>query len=110
MPTYLGSLVQLGCREGGTLQTSTTGMCGVRLQCMDHTGLLQLKVACASWVYTAQAPGCSSRALSQVDPAFRALPSLCLAGYWVLCKDTVLDVLCVLFPPRPEQLRLPGSW
>ena len=74
MVTYLGSLVQLCCRERGTLQTDITGMCGECLQCMDHTGLSQFKVVCASWVYTAQAPGCFARALSHVIPTFHALP------------------------------------
>ena len=74
MVTYLGSLVQLCCRERGTLQTDITGMCGECLQCMDHTGLSQFKVVCASWVYTAQAPGCSAGTLSKVGPAFCALP------------------------------------
>ena len=37
-------------------------------------GLPQLKVACASQVYTAQAPGFSARVLSQVAPEFHALP------------------------------------
>ena len=37
-------------------------------------GLPQPRAACVSWVHTAQAPGCSARALSQVDPAFLALP------------------------------------
>ena len=35
--TYLGSLVQLCCGEGGTLQTNIAGVCGECLQCMDHT-------------------------------------------------------------------------
>ena len=38
MVTYLGSLVQLCCGEGGTLQTNITGVCGEYLQCMDHNG------------------------------------------------------------------------
>ena len=33
-----------------------------------------LLAACASQVYTAQAPGCSARALSEVGPMFRARP------------------------------------
>ena len=37
-------------------------------------GLPQLKAACASWVYTAQAPGCSVGALSKAGPAFCTLP------------------------------------
>ena len=38
MVTYLGSLVQLCCGEGGTQQTNMAGVCGECLQCMDHTG------------------------------------------------------------------------
>ena len=37
-------------------------------------GLPQLKAACASWVYTAQSPGCSAGSLSKAGPAFHALP------------------------------------
>ena len=32
---FLGSLVQLHCGEGGTLQTNNTGLCS---QCLSHTG------------------------------------------------------------------------
>jgi len=35
--TFLGSLVQLCCREGGTLQTNITGVCGECLQCSRCT-------------------------------------------------------------------------
>ena len=33
----------------------------------------QLMAACAFWVYTAQAPGCSAWVLPKVDPAYHAL-------------------------------------
>ena len=33
--TFLGSLVQLRCGEGGMLQTNNTGVCS---QCLSHTG------------------------------------------------------------------------
>ena len=36
--TSLGSLVQLSCWWGGTLQTNTAGMCGDCSQWMGHTG------------------------------------------------------------------------
>ena len=39
MVTYLGSLVQSCCEEGGTLQSSITGVCGECSQCLGHTGL-----------------------------------------------------------------------
>ena len=37
--TFLGSLVQLCCGEGGMLQTNNTGMCS---QCLSHTGAAPL--------------------------------------------------------------------
>lgn len=38
MNTFLGSLVQLCYREGGTLQTSNTSVCGECSQSLGHTG------------------------------------------------------------------------
>ena len=35
MDTFLGSLVQSRCGEGGTLQTNNIGVCS---QCLSHTG------------------------------------------------------------------------
>ena len=74
MDTFLGSLVQLCCGEGGTLQTNITGMCGECLQCMDHTGFAPTHGVCAFTVYSAQAPGCSAGELSKVGPGLHALP------------------------------------
>ena len=94
-------------------------------------GLPQLKVACTSWVHTAQAPGCSMKALSQVSPAFRAhsrpklhrflgvpwghRPRLAVCfepftgpshwGNWVLGEWTVPGGLCILFTSP-----VPASW
>ena len=55
--TLLGSLFQLCCGEGGTLQTNNTG---VFLQCLSHTGPAPAHGACALPAHTAQALGCSS--------------------------------------------------
>ena len=71
MVTYLGSLVQLCCGEGGTLQTNITGVC---LQCLGHTGFAPAHGVCAFPVYTAQAPGCSAGELSKAGPGLCALP------------------------------------
>ena len=60
MVTYLGSLVQSCCGEGGTLQTNITGVCGECSQCLGHTGFAPTHGVCAFPVYTAQAPGCSA--------------------------------------------------
>ena len=74
MVTYLGSLVQLCCGEGGTLQTNITGVCGECSQCLGHSGFAPTHRACASPVYTAQASGCSAVELSKVGPGLHALP------------------------------------
>ena len=47
---HLGSLVQLCCREGGTLHTNITGMCGECSQCLGHTGFAPAHGMCVlSW-------------------------------------------------------------
>ena len=75
-------------------------------------GLPQLKAVCASWVYTAQAPGCSAgycpkRALHFVD-----FPGLSCSGSGsrVFCKGTHSGghAFCAL--PGSEPLRQPGVW
>ena len=71
MVIYLGSLVQLCCREGGTLQTKITGVCEACSQCLGHTGFAH---GVCFPVYTAQAPGCSTGELSKAGPGLRALP------------------------------------
>ena len=58
--TYLGSLVQSCCGQGGILQTNLTGVCGECWQCLGRTGLAPVHGVCAFMVYTAQAPGCSA--------------------------------------------------
>ena len=74
MITYLGSLVQLCCGEGGTLQTNNTGVCAEYSQCLSHTGFAPAHGVCAFLAYTAQAPGFSAGELSKVGPGLRALP------------------------------------
>ena len=74
-------------------------------------GLPRLRVACASWVYTAQAPGrsclqgyCPKRAF-----LFGHFTGLSRSGSWVLHKGTesVGCAFCAL--PRSKQLRRPGA-
>jgi len=72
--TYLGSLVQSCCGEGGTLQTNITGVCGECLQCLGGTGFAPAHGACAFPVYTSQALGCSARELSEAGSGLCALP------------------------------------
>ena len=101
MATNLGSLVQLCCGEGGPLKTNLLAHVGGAHSGWSTLGLPQPKAACASRVHTAQAPGCSARALSQVDPVFCALPRSkplrflgALRGHrsnrlWVFCPSEV---------------------
>ena len=71
---YLGSLVQLCCRGGGTLLTNIIGRCGECPQCLGHIGFAPTHGMCAFPVYTAQAPGYSAGELSTVGTEFSALP------------------------------------
>ena len=68
---FLGSLVQLSCGEGGTLQTNNTGVC---LQCFSHAGPAPTHRACALPAHTAQALGLLSRELSEAHPGLHASP------------------------------------
>ena len=102
MVTYLGSLFQLCCGEGGTLQTNISGMCGECLQCLSHTGFAPTHNVHASLVYTAQAPGCSAGELSQAGPGLRALPRSKLLSFWFLGTPQMhrLGWTCVLCPSQ----------
>ena len=62
------------CREGGTLQTNFTDMCGECSQCLTHTGFAPDHSVCAFPVYTGQAPDCSAGEVSKVGPGFHTLP------------------------------------
>ena len=104
MVTYLGLLVQLCCGEGGTLQTSITGMCGECMQCMDHTGFAPAHGACAFLVYTAQAPGCSEGELSKVAPVLHALPrsKLLRLRFSDISQRHRLGWACILCPSQVQ--------
>ena len=105
--TYLGSLVQLCCGEGGTLQTNIAGMCGECLQCFNRTGFVPAHGVCAFRVYTSQALCCSAgnclcQALGCVH--FPGL-SCSVSGSWVIHKgaDSVGLAFCAL--PTSEKIR-----
>ena len=107
MDTFLGSLVQLCCGEGGTLRTNITGVWGDSSQCLGHTRFAPAHGLRAFPVYTVQALGCSAgkclrRAL--VCMHFSGLSHSC-SGSRVLYKgaDFVRPVICAL--PRSKQLR-----
>ena len=70
---YLGSLVQLCCREGGPLQTNITIICGECSECLGHTGFVPLMACVLSWSSLLKAPGCSGRELIMVGPGLCAL-------------------------------------
>ena len=134
---YLGSLVQLCCREGEKLQTNITGMCGECSQCLGHTGFAPAHGVCAFPVYTAQAPGCSAGELSKAGPGLHALSRskplrfsflgspqrgrLCLAGVFCPSQVRAAQVIrclakalspggwSVLSPPWSQPLSFPGA-
>ena len=107
MVTYLGSLVQLCCGEGGTLQTNITGMCGECSQCLGHTGFAPAHGVYAFLICSAQAPGCSARNYLRRALGCVHFPGLSLSGSGsqVLHKGAELvgPAFCAL--PRSQQLR-----
>ena len=112
MVIYLGSLVQLCCGEGGTLQTNTTGMYGECSQCLGHTGFGPAPGVCAFPVYTAQAPDCSAGELSKAGPGLHALPRSKPLRFRFLVLHKSTDSVGPEFYalPRSKQLRRPGAW
>ena len=102
MVIYLGSLVQLCCGEGGTLQTNITGVCRECSQCMDHTGFDLAHGTCAFQVYTAQVPCSSEGQLSKACPGLHALPRSKLLKFRFLGipQRHRLSWVCVLCPSQ----------
>ena len=127
MVIYVGSLVQLCCMEGGTLQTNITGVCVECSQCLGHTGFVPAHGVCALLVHTAQAPGCSAGELSKAGPGLCVLPrskplrfrfsgtpqrhrlswdfpSPSSSGDRMLDERTLPAGWCILSPPRSQPL------
>ena len=106
MVTYLGSLVQYCCGEGGTLQTNIPGECGECSQCLGHTGFAPAHGVCAFPGYTAQTLGCSAENCLMQALVCLNFPGLSRSGSGsqVLHKgaDSIRPVFCAL--PRSEQL------
>ena len=77
MVTYLGSLVQSCCGEGGTLQTNITGMCGECSQCACSVGAtlgLPPLTVCVLSQFTLLRLRLLCLQLSEVGPGLRVLP------------------------------------
>ena len=105
MVTYIGSLVQLCCGEGGTLQTNITGICAECSQCLSHTGFAPAHGVCTFPVYTFQAVGWFAGVLSEAGPGLLALPRSKLLRFRFLGTPQRHrgPTFCAL--PRSEQLR-----
>ena len=102
MISYLGSLVQSCCGEGGPLQTDIA-VCGEHSPGSGHTGSALYRGVCAFPVYTAQVPGCSiwsgpcvecgssfpvlHKSADSVAPAFCAFPCLSCSGSQRLARS-----------------------
>ena len=110
MVTYLGLLVQLCYREGETLQTNITGVCGECSQCLGQAAFVTTHGMCAFWSillklqialqgnFLKWALGC----LQSPDLSFSG------SGSWVLRKGT--DPLGLCFVPFPGPSRSGDQW
>ena len=70
MVSFLGSLSQWCCGEGGTLQTNLTVVCGECSQCLSCTGFAPLTACVRSWSTLLRL----QVALQGAGPGLRALP------------------------------------
>ena len=102
MVTFLGSLVQLCCGEGGTLQTNIAGMYGECLQCMDHTGFAPAHSGMCFLGLPCSGSMVLCKALSKAGPAFCALPRSKLLGLRFLGtpQGHRLSLACVRCPSQ----------
>ena len=117
MVTYLGSLVQLCCGEGGTLQTNITSvgaLLAVYGPLTSVGGLLAVYgphwVCPSSWHMCFTGLQCSGsrllcRGTVQSGSGFRELPRFLNTSQ---DTDSVGPGFCAL--PRSKQLRRPGAW
>ena len=101
MDTFLASLVQSCCGEGGTLLTNITG---VYSQCLGHTGFAPAHGMCAFPVYTAQALGCSSGNCLRPAVGCMHFPGLSRSGSGtqVVLRGADLAGLAFCALPRPS--------
>ena len=135
MVTYLGSLAESCCGEGGTLQTNITGVCGECSQCFSALGLSPLTACVLSWsaffgsrllCWELSEAGPGLHALSRPKPLrFRFLSTpqrRRLSWACVLCPSHVQAAQvtrclassvtpggrCILLPPQSQPLSFLG--
>ena len=101
MVTFLGSLVQSCCGEGGTLQSSITGVCGECWQCFSRTGFAPAHGVYAFMVYTSQAVGCSAGTCLRPALGCMHLPGLSRSGSGFRVLHKGADRLSLRFVPVP---------
>ena len=106
--TYLGSLVQLCCGEGGTLEINTTGMFGECLQYMDHTGFAPVHSGVCFPGLHCSGSSVLFRALSKAGPEICALPRSKQVRRPGACEHTVPGRLCILITSPISAARFPG--
>ena len=107
--TFLASLVQSCCGEGGTLQTSLA--CVGSASCQPHWVCPRSGLVCFHGLHFS-----GSRLLcwelSEAGPGLRALPRSKLLRFRFsgTPQRRRLSWACVCALPRSEQLRRPGAW
>ena len=106
MVTFLGSLVQSCCEEGGALQINIFGTCGECSVSQPHR-VCPVHGVCAFPVYTAKALGCSAGNCLMWALGYMHSPGLSCSGSGsqVLHKGTDLVGIAFCARPRSEQLR-----
>ena len=99
--TFLGSLVQSCCGEGGILQRNITGMCGECLQCVSRTGFAPTHGLCALPAHTSQALCCSAGNCPRPALGCMHLPGLSRSGSGTGVVLRGADSVGLCFVPFP---------
>ena len=110
--TYLGSLVQLCCGEGGTLQTNITSMCGECSRCMDHTGFAPAQHCMCFPDLHCSGSRFLCRALSKAGPAFQVLPRSKPLRFRFsgMPQRHRLGWVCILYPSQVRAAQVTRCW
>ena len=101
MVTYLGLLVQLCYREGETLQTNITGVCGECSQCLGQAAFVTTHGMCPFWSILLKLQIALQGNFLKWALGCLQSPDLSCSGSgsWVLRKGT--DPLGLCFVPFP---------
>ena len=110
MATYVGSLVQLCCLEGGILQTNVAVMCGVCSQCMEYIAFAPAQGSVCFPCLHCSGSRMLFRGTFQSGSCFCALPRSKPLRFSGTPQGHRCGWACIFSLRRSKQLRQQGAW